>query len=286
MNTFIFAALLSFTPGGLAGRPTPTACQSLDSLHPTKLVYPTDAQYNVTNQNFFDSASIKRPSCIFLPETAKDVSAALKIIRKHPGTKFAVKSGGHMPGEFSNIDDGVLIATEKLNTLQWADNDSVLRVGPGLRWGPVYDKAAEKGKIVIGGRLKVVGVAGLVIGGGISYVSGEYGFACDNVKGFEVCLPPITLSPPPLTVHRSCSRMGPSPTPPPPAIPISTKPFAAAPPTSASSRASTSPPSRRAPSGPAQTSTPAAPTRPSSRSCTPSSSTAWPRTRTHTPTSS
>lgn len=189
MKSLIFTSILAFSGSALAQSTTTTAaCKELEKQFPTKLVFPTEAQYKSTNENYFDISSVKKPACIFLPESAKDVSGALKVLR-NKRTKFAVKSGGHMPGEFTNIDDGVLIATEKLNTLEW-EGDDILKVGPGLRWGPVYDKAAEKGRIVIGGRLKQVGVAGLVIGGGISYTSGEYGFSCDNVKGFEVCTPP------------------------------------------------------------------------------------------------
>ncbi|TGZ79970.1 FAD-binding domain-containing protein [Ascodesmis nigricans] len=193
MKSFFFASFLALATGAAAHLETYASCAALEILHSKKLMYPRDTQYNVTNENYFDVASVKRPACIFLPESAKDVSDAIRILRITK-TKFALKSGGHMPGEFTNIDGGVLIATERLNTLKWAENDSVLQVGPGIRWGPVFDEAATKGKVVIGGRLKVVGVAGLLVGGGISYVAGEYGFSCDNIKGFEVVLADGTIT--------------------------------------------------------------------------------------------
>lgn len=163
------------------------ACADLEKALPAKLVYPNEAEYTSANNAFFDARSIKNPSCIFLPTTANDVATAVKIL-KNRNQKFAVKSGGHMPGDANSIGaGGVLISTERLNSLTW-DGDSVLQVGAGQRWGPVYDKAAEKGRVVIGGRLSQVGVAGLLLGGGISYTAGKYGFSCDNIKGFEVNL--------------------------------------------------------------------------------------------------
>ena len=60
------------------------------------------------------------------------------------------------------------------------------RVGAGLKWGDVYGVLEGKNLSVVGGRLSGVGVAGLTLGGGISYYSGLHGFACDNVKNFEV----------------------------------------------------------------------------------------------------
>lgn len=93
-----------------------------------------------------------------------------------------------MPGKGANNigSEGVLIAMEKMTQLDWAPNSDVLRVGPGNRWGPVYNASAERGKIIIGGRRSQVGVPGLVTGGGLALTSGEYGFSCDNVVGFEV----------------------------------------------------------------------------------------------------
>lgn len=44
------------------------------------------------------------------------------------------------------------------------------------------------GRIVVGGRLKTIGVAGLTLGGGISYFSAKHGFAMDNVVAYEVVL--------------------------------------------------------------------------------------------------
>ncbi|KAJ4298223.1 hypothetical protein N0V90_006122 [Kalmusia sp. IMI 367209] len=41
---------------------------------------------------------------------------------------------------------------------------------------------------MVGGRLSQVGVAGLLTGGGVSFFSGRYGFACNNVQTYEVVL--------------------------------------------------------------------------------------------------
>lgn len=60
------------------------------------------------------------------------------------------------------------------------------KLGAGLTWGAVYGVLEKKNLTVVGGRLTSVGVAGLTLGGGISHFSGLYGFACDNVRNFEV----------------------------------------------------------------------------------------------------
>lgn len=44
------------------------------------------------------------------------------------------------------------------------------------------------GRIVVGGRMKTIGIAGLTLGGGMSYFNAKYGFAMDNVIAYEVVL--------------------------------------------------------------------------------------------------
>lgn len=61
-------------------------------------------------------------------------------------------------------------------------------LGPGNRWGHVYRTLQESGITVAGGRVADVGVSGLILGGGLSYLTARRGFACDNVVAFEVVL--------------------------------------------------------------------------------------------------
>ena len=62
-------------------------------------------------------------------------------------------------------------------------------MGPGNTWYDVYSKLDPIGLSVIGGRVAAIGVGGLTLGGGISFFSGRYGWACDNVDTYEVCTP-------------------------------------------------------------------------------------------------
>jgi hypothetical protein len=48
------------------------------------------------------------------------------------------------------------------------------------------------GLTVIGGRVSAIGVGGLTLGGGISFFSNRYGWACDNVNNYQVSLPAMS----------------------------------------------------------------------------------------------
>ena len=101
---------------------------------------------------------------------------------------FAVKSGGHSSfAGASNIgSDGVTIDLSKLTQLEVSNDRKQVSVGAGRLWSSVYLELDAKNLSVIGGRSGDIGVGGLTLGGGISYFSGRYGWACDNVNNYEV----------------------------------------------------------------------------------------------------
>lgn len=100
---------------------------------------------------------------------------------------FAVKSGGHsaVPGG-SNSDGGITISFEKLNKISLSANKEIASFQPGHTWNDIYTALEPEQVTVIGGRVASVGVGGLTLGGGISYLSSQYGLACDNVLSYEV----------------------------------------------------------------------------------------------------
>lgn len=167
--------------------PSKANCFALWAYFPKQVSYAESPAYNTTNSQFWDQTCTLSPTCIFYPTSAHDVSTALKYLTSVKG-RFAVKSGGHfsIPG-YNNINDGVLISTERMKAMTWKAGDTVLELGAGVLWGEAYSKAAEKHKVVVGGRIPDIGVSGFLLGGGLSFIGAEYGFGCDNVLGFEVC---------------------------------------------------------------------------------------------------
>jgi FAD/FMN-containing dehydrogenase len=123
------------------------------------------------------------------PTTADDVSKAVKILT-HLHTPFTVKAGGHTPfAGASNIPNGVTLDLASLDTITLSHDHSTVSVGPGARWINVSETLDPHNLAAVGGRSSTVGVAGLTLGGGISYFSGTHGWACDNVRAYEVVLP-------------------------------------------------------------------------------------------------
>lgn len=80
-----------------------------------------------------------------------------------------------------------------LTTLELSPDKSTVKLGPGHRWGAVYDFLADHDLAVAGGRLGPVGVPGLLLGGGISFYGNQVGFSADTVISYEVVLADGTI---------------------------------------------------------------------------------------------
>lgn len=134
------------------------------------------------------SCGALKPSCILMPTTTEEVAAIVSILASNNET-FAVKSGGHNPNNhFASIDGGPLISTKNLNQVILDTASETVKVGPGNRWDEVSAALDGSGYIVVGGRIGNVGVGGYMLGGGLSFMSTEYGWAANSVLAYELVL--------------------------------------------------------------------------------------------------
>ncbi|KAI1329093.1 putative FAD-binding oxidoreductase [Xylariaceae sp. FL0255] len=165
-----------------------SACQYLLSALGSEVVLPTNYQYqNLSEENWVQTAWAS-PTCILQLKTAQQVSLAVKHLVAH-NISFAIRSGGHSPSPLAaNINDGVLFDMSGFSAVDYQPSQGVAVVGTGLRWGDVYDQLDKDNVTVVGGRILEVGVGGLTLGSGLSYLSDLYGLVCDNVENFEVVL--------------------------------------------------------------------------------------------------
>ncbi|KAI1163871.1 hypothetical protein F5B18DRAFT_671695 [Nemania serpens] len=153
-------------------------------------LYPQDALFQSRQDSYWSrsAAANTNPKYILQPKSGQEVSEALKSLNQR-GDQFAVRSGGHMPWEGSNnIAGGVTVDLGRMDWTRFDAASETVDIGPGARWLSVYTELHRHGRVVAGGRDGNVGVAGLLLGGGISYFTGRHGFGCDNVIAYEVVL--------------------------------------------------------------------------------------------------
>ena len=127
----------------------------------------------------FNLAVTHRPDFVVKAESAADVAAAIDFARA-AGLQVHVQSTGHTD---SPITSGVLVSTRRLDRLEIDPEVRTATLGSGVRWGPVVAGAAEHGLAPVTGSSPTVGVAGLILGGGIGPLGRSHGFASDYLLG-------------------------------------------------------------------------------------------------------
>ncbi|KAK4235424.1 hypothetical protein C8A03DRAFT_36718 [Achaetomium macrosporum] len=164
------------------------ACSTLASALPNQVTLPNTTAYAAHNLYWSARQSEVHPACFVAPNTAEDVATAIQILTRQQAP-FTVKAGGHTAfAGGSNIQDGVTMDLVNLNAIAVSADRRTVSVGAGNRWINVSEALDPLGLAVVGGRSATVGVSGLTLGGGISYFSGMYGWACDNVRSYQVVL--------------------------------------------------------------------------------------------------
>lgn len=151
---------------------------------------PGSAAYNASLSSYFSlQSSDVHPLCFVSPQTTHDVSATIGFLTSDGLCDFAIRSGGHtwFPGA-SNIPGGVTVDLRGLNSITLSADKSTVSTGPGATWDAVYAQLDPLQLTVAGGRVGGVGVGGLTLGGGISFLGPRFGWTCTTASAFEVVL--------------------------------------------------------------------------------------------------
>lgn len=162
-------------------------CSSVQALGYINITYALDLAYiEEQTQYWSTSCSALLPSCIIFPRTVEEVSTVVKILA-NTSEPFAVKSGGHNPNSgWSSVAGGPLIAMEHFDQAILDRSTGIVDVGPGNRLDGIAAKLQGTGWTFVGGRIGNTGVGGLVLGGGLSYMSTQYGWAASSVREYEI----------------------------------------------------------------------------------------------------
>lgn len=133
----------------------------------------------------FNAMVDRRPGLIARCAGAGDVLRILDFAQRDH-LLCAVRGGGHSIGGKSVCDGGVLIDLSPMKGI-WVDPRQARAVAqPGLRLGE-YDRETQAfGLATPTGIVSNTGIAGLTLGGGIGWLNGRYGLACDNLLSVDV----------------------------------------------------------------------------------------------------
>lgn len=124
-----------------------------------------------------------RPAVIVVPESAHDVSAAVRTAADL-GLPVAVRATGHGPSV--PTDGSLLISTRRIATLQIDPADRLARVGAGVAVEAVVEAAGARGLAALAGSARDISMVGYLSGGGLPILGRKYGYAADHVHAIEM----------------------------------------------------------------------------------------------------
>ena len=114
-----------------------------------------------------------------------DVQNAVRWARQQ-GIPLRARSGGHSYEGWSVVDGGLVIDVGGLTDIAVDTARGEAVVGAGVRLRDLYRRLADYGVAIPAGTCPGVGIAGLTLGGGIGFLSRQYGLTCDNLLAVEL----------------------------------------------------------------------------------------------------
>ena len=149
--------------------------------------------YTADNLHYMTSSS-QASTCVYVPQSAADLAAALKIIGSRR-IRFAVSCSGHASNQGFSSTPGIHISMHGFQDVTVSADKTYVDVGGGISWADVYKKLDSSTVHVVGGRVPGPGIGGFVTGGGgYSWITNQYGLTGDNLISVQMLLPNGTLT--------------------------------------------------------------------------------------------
>jgi FAD/FMN-containing dehydrogenase len=149
-----------------------------------RLLRPSDAAYE-GSRRVWNAMIDRRPALIARCVNAADVRAAVKLARAEQ-IPVSVRGGGHSVAGTAVCEGGLMIDLSLMKNIRVDPASREVTAAPGVLWGE-FDRATQAhGLATTGGQVSHTGIAGLTLGGGLGYLMGKHGAACDNLLSLDV----------------------------------------------------------------------------------------------------
>jgi FAD/FMN-containing dehydrogenase len=148
------------------------------------LLQPADPGYDSARR--IDNAMIdRRPALIVRCAGVADVLAAVRFARAQD-LLVSVRAGGHNVAGNAMCDGGLVIDVSSMKGIRVDPFTRTVRAEAGVTWGDLDTETQAFGLATTGGVISTTGIAGLTLGGGVGWLNGRFGLACDNLIAADV----------------------------------------------------------------------------------------------------
>jgi FAD/FMN-containing dehydrogenase len=128
------------------------------------------------------------PVAVVFAQTTEDVVNAITWARQHD-VALRARSGRHSLEGWSNVSGGIVIDVSEMKSARLDPASRTATVGAGFTQGEIVTALGAEGFAVPTGGEATVGLAGATLGGGLGFLTRNFGMACDNLVAAEVVVP-------------------------------------------------------------------------------------------------
>jgi FAD binding domain len=148
------------------------------------IAVPSDADWDQARLAW-NLAVDQQPEAVVFAASAGDVAKTVAFAAAN-GLKVAAQGSGHGAGPLPPLAGTLLLKTERMRGIAIDPEERTARVEAGVLSIELAEAAGERGLTSLPGSSPDVGVIGYTLGGGLSWLGREYGFACNSVTGIDV----------------------------------------------------------------------------------------------------
>jgi len=166
------------------GRLDDAAIRDLRQALRGTVLQPGDPGYDEARK--IDNAMIdRRPAAIARCAGVADVLAAVRFARGRD-VLTSIRAGGHNVAGNALCDDGLVIDVSPMKGIRVDPLARTVRAQAGVTWGEMDAETQAFALATTGGVISTTGIAGLTLGGGLGWLNGRFGLACDSLIGADV----------------------------------------------------------------------------------------------------
>jgi len=163
---------------------TETQLASLRAAIRGSVIARNDAEYDQARR-VFNAMIDRRPGAIARCVGAADVIACIRFARDHD-LVVSVRSGGHGVAGLAVCNDGLVIDLSQMKTVRVDLKDRIAQSDPGVTLREFDHETQAFGLATTLGTISMTGITGLTLGGGLGWLMGKHGLACDNLISADV----------------------------------------------------------------------------------------------------
>jgi FAD/FMN-containing dehydrogenase len=145
---------------------------------------PGDPTYE-KSRRVFNAMIDRRPAVILECSRPEDVIHGVTAAQEYDAP-LSIRGGGHSVAGNAVCEGGLMLDMSAMRRIAVDPARQVAVAGAGLTLGQFDAATSRYGMATTLGVVSMTGIAGLTLGGGIGWLNGRHGLACDNVLSMDV----------------------------------------------------------------------------------------------------